>query len=62
MNTPPSYKTPCFQLARQIIMFIITIIIAILSSIISMITARINERIDNVQFEIQNKTMFFKMN
>lgn len=54
------YKTPCYQLIRQILMFLLTTVIAILTSVVSIITARINEHIDNVQYEIQNRTMFFK--
>ena len=59
METPQQYRTPCYQLIRQILMFLLTTVIAVLTSVVSIITARINEHIDNVQNEIQNRTMLF---
>lgn len=50
------YRTPCYQLARQIFMLIIACCTAILSMIISILTNKLNENMHNVQSELANRT------
>ena len=50
----PTYKTPCFQLTRQIFMLIITIITSAMSLLITFITQKINDSMDILEEQIKN--------
>ena len=54
------YKTPVYQLIRQIIVFIITICIALLSTFISILTNKINDNLNHLENQF-NQTQVLKV-
>ena len=54
------YKTPVYQLIRQIIVFVITICIALLSTFISILTNKINDNLNHLENQF-NQTQVLKV-
>ena len=59
-NKPQQYKTPIYQLIRQIIVFLVTICIAFLSTFISILTNKINENLNHLENQF-NQTQMLKV-
>ena len=54
------YKTPLYQLIRQIVVLVITICIALLSTFISILTNRINDNLNHLENQF-NQTQLLKV-
>ena len=59
-NKVQQYKTPIYQLIRQIIVFLVTICIAFLSTFISILTNKINENLNHLENQF-NQTQMLKV-
>lgn len=60
-NNNINYKTPIYQLIRQIFMLLITIGIGILTIFINFITDNINKKLNLLTEKMGNSTMFYKL-
>ena len=54
------YKTPLYQLIRQVVVLVITICIAFLSTFISILTNRINDNLNHLENQF-NQTQLLKV-